>query len=177
MLGYIEFANQFWKENCRKRFLPREVSLYFFLLHECNRNYWTMPFICSTEYVCSQLQISKQSLYVARDNLAQRGLVSFNGGKWGSQSPSYSLLSLNDDPYDSIRERTTEHTNDSTSKMTTMQTNDRPKERTREGTRDGTIIKEETRRNNNNNNVVSSSREMHNNDYLQKYRNIEGKWK
>ena len=64
-MNYIDYANQFWKENCRKRFQSRETALFFFLLNECSRNYWVMPVICSTEYVCCQLLISKQTLYAA----------------------------------------------------------------------------------------------------------------
>lgn len=177
-MNYIDYANQFWKENCRKRFVPRETALYFFLLNECSRNYWVMPVICSTEYVCCQLLISKQTLYAARNSLAERGLVSFNEGKWGSQSPSYSLLNLTEGQVNGIRERTKDGTKDNTNECTSTPTNVETIGTTNERTNDSTSIKDETRPYRNRQyNVMSSSQVKSDNEQLQKYRNINGQWK
>ena len=176
-MNYIDYANQFWKENCRKRFQPRETALYFFLLHECNRNYWVMPVICSTEYVCCQLLISKQTLYAARNSLAERGLICFNEGKWGTQSPSYSLLEQNENQINSICERTNVGTNGNTKVCAKSQTYGGTYGRTNERSKGRTTLKEQTRPygNGQDNNVSSSNRS--DNESLQKYRNINGQWK
>lgn len=176
-MNYIDYANQFWKENCRKRFQPRETALYFFLLHECNRNYWVMPVICSTEYVCCQLLISKQTLYAARNSLSERGLICFNEGKWGSQPPSYSLLEQDEAQINGTCERTDVGTNGYTKECTNSQTNVGTNGRTTERTKGRTTLKEQTRPygNEQDNNVSSSNRS--NNESLLKYRNINGQWK
>ncbi len=176
-MNYIDYANQFWKENCRKRFQPRETALYFFLLHECNRNYWVMPVICSTEYLCCQLLISKQTLYAARNSLAERGLICFNEGKWGSQSPSYSLLEQDEAQINGICERTNVGTNGYTKECANSQTNVGTNGSTNERTKGRTTLKEQTRPygNEQDNNVSSSNRS--DNESLQKYRNINGQWK
>lgn len=178
-MNYIDYANQFWKENCRKRFQSRETALFFFLLNECSRNYWVMPVICSTEYVCCQLLISKQTLYAARNSLAERGLICFNEGKWGTQSPSYSILELSENRINGICERTNVGTNNNTKEcangIPNIETNGCSNERTKVRT---TIIKEQTRpyeyRQDNN---MSSTPNRSENEGLQKYRNINGQWK
>lgn len=177
-MNYIDYANQFWKENCRKRFQSRETALFFFLLNECSRNYWVMPVICSTEYVCCQLLISKQTLYAARKVLAERGLICFNEGKWGSQSPYYSLLEQSDNRINGAFKRTNDGTNDDTKECTNRLTNVETNGSTNEHTKGRTTIKELTRpygyRQNSN---ISSSTIRSDNEDLQKYRNINGQWK
>ena len=96
-MRYIDFVNQFWREGERKSYTVNEISLYFFLCNECNKKRWQMPFPCSTEYIGSQIGLSKQTICNVRNSLAKRGLIDFIKGRRGTKSPQYSLCDLTND--------------------------------------------------------------------------------
>ena len=82
-MKYLDYVIQFWKEGEKKCFCASEIALYFFLAKECNRNFWNMPISCSTEYICSQIGLTKQTICNARNSLAKRGLIDFTKGRRG----------------------------------------------------------------------------------------------
>ena len=73
------------------------VALYAYLLDECNRRNWKMPFACSTVIICDKLRISKQTLSAARMQLAEARLIEFTDGRSRFTPSKYTLLNLTDD--------------------------------------------------------------------------------
>ncbi len=63
----FDYIRQFWQENEAQVFSARETQLYFFLLAECNRQYWRNPFGCATQRITNNLDISRQTRQVASD--------------------------------------------------------------------------------------------------------------
>lgn len=92
----LDYMKQFWQENEILRFSAKEVQLYFFFLAECNRQYWRNPFGCSTLRITNTLGISRQTLCRVRQNLRERGLITYKEGKNDSTIPSYTLLIKSD---------------------------------------------------------------------------------
>ena len=43
-MTYIEYMNQFWRTAEQEPFPASEVALYAFLVNECNKRHWQMPF-------------------------------------------------------------------------------------------------------------------------------------
>lgn len=74
MMTYIELLNRFWHANKTERFSIGERELYYYLLNECNKNYWYMPVSCPTSVICTVTGLNKQTLMRARDNLKNEGL-------------------------------------------------------------------------------------------------------
>ena len=96
-MTYIDYMNQFWRLAEYESFAASEVALYAFLVNECNKLHWQMPFSCPTFHVCNRLRMSKQTLVTARERLAKRNLISFTNGITRFQPSKYSLLELTDD--------------------------------------------------------------------------------
>ncbi len=88
----FDYIRQFWQENEAQVFSARETQLYFFLLAECNRQYWRNPFGCATQRITNNLDISRQTLCRLRKKLEEHGLISYQEGKNHSSTPDYSLL-------------------------------------------------------------------------------------
>lgn len=88
----FDYIRQFWQENEMQVFSAKETQLYFFLLAECNRQYWRNPFGCATQRITNNLDISRQILCRLRKKLEERGLISYQEGKNHSSTPDYSLL-------------------------------------------------------------------------------------
>ena len=76
-----------------------------------------MPISCSTEYICCQIGLTKQTICNARNSLAKRGLIDFTKGRRGKTPPQYSLRDLTNG-------LTTELTNDLTNGLTNELTNE-----------------------------------------------------
>lgn len=64
--GKVRNANQFWQLAEYESFAAGEVALYAFLVNECNKFHWQMPFSCPTFHVCNRLRMSKQTLVTTR---------------------------------------------------------------------------------------------------------------
>ena len=156
MNNFFPLFNQFWIENCGKLFQLRETALYYFLLDRYNRSFGQMPFVCSTDFILSQIPFSKHTFYDAREVLAERGLISFVEGKWGKKAPLYSILQLH---FNGVSQRTSGETNERTTRHT--------KE----------INKTNINNGNNTEIIVPSSIIIPDNDNLQKYLKINGEWK
>ena len=88
----FDYMGQFWRENEMQMFSAKETQLYFFLLAECNRRYWQVPFGCSTQRITNNLGISRQTLCRLRKKLQGRGLIAYEEGKNNSSVPGYVLL-------------------------------------------------------------------------------------
>lgn len=52
-MTYIDYMNQFWRLAAYESFAASEVALYAFLVNECNKFHWKMPFSCPTFHVCN----------------------------------------------------------------------------------------------------------------------------
>lgn len=96
-MSYINYMNQFWRLASLNPVPASEVALYAFLVNECNKRFWVMPFTCTSVYICDCLRISKQTLVTARKHLATLGLISFTEGTSRFQPSNYCLLELTDD--------------------------------------------------------------------------------
>lgn len=123
----FDYMKQFWQENEIQRFSAKEVQLYFFFLAECNRQYWRNPFGCSTLRIANTLGISRQTLCRVRQNLQERGLITYKEGRNDSTIPSYTLLIMSD--------------GQTASNVTADGILDGTADGTLDGTQDGTIIK------------------------------------
>lgn len=119
----LDYMKQFWQENEIQIFSAKAVQLYFFFLAECNRQYWRNPFGCSTLRITNTLGISRQTLCRVRQNLQERGLITYKGGKNDSSIPSYTLIIKSD------------------GQIASNVTADGTQNGTANGTQDGTIIK------------------------------------
>ncbi len=95
-MTYIGYMNQFWRLAESETFAASEVALYAFLVNECNKFHWQMPFSCSTNSICYRLRISKQTLVTARGRLAKQKLISYTNGTSRFHPSTYSLLDLTD---------------------------------------------------------------------------------
>ena len=74
-----------------------EIALFAYLVNECNKRYWQMPFACSTTRISDDLRISKQMVITAREHLVQRNLISFTEGKSRHIPSTYTLIKWTDD--------------------------------------------------------------------------------
>lgn len=88
----FDYMGQFWRENEMQTFSAKETQLYFFLLAECKRRYWQIPFGCSTQRITNNLGISRQTLCRLRKKLQDRGLITYEEGKNNASVPGYTLL-------------------------------------------------------------------------------------
>ena len=74
-----------------------EIALFAYLVNECNRRYWQVPFACSTTRISDALRISRQTVITAREHLVQRNLISFTEGKSRHLPSTYTLIKWTDD--------------------------------------------------------------------------------
>lgn len=96
-MSYIGYLNRFWSAHEDFMFPAATIALYAYLLNECNRRKWKMPFACSTVIICDKLRISKQTLSAARMQLAEARLIEFTDGRSRFTPSKYTLLNLTDD--------------------------------------------------------------------------------
>lgn len=74
-----------------------EIALFAYLVNECNKRYWQMPFACSTTRISDDLRTSRQTVITAREHLVQRNLISFTEGKSRHLPSTYTLIKWTDD--------------------------------------------------------------------------------
>ena len=96
-MSYIGYLNRFWSAHEDFMFPAATIALCAYLLNECNRRNWKMPFACSTVIICDKLRISKQTLSAARMQLAEARLIEFTDGRSRFTPSKYTLLNLTDD--------------------------------------------------------------------------------
>lgn len=95
-MTYIDYLNQFWKAQEEYMLPATAIALYAYLLKECNRRSWKMPFTCSTVVICDNLHVCKTALTTARKKLADAGLIKFTNGRGRRVPPKYTLLEWSD---------------------------------------------------------------------------------
>lgn len=92
MMSYIDLINRLWSANKVERFTQAERDLYYYLLNECNQNFWKQPISCPTAVIVSATGMSKQTVTRARERLKERGLIDFKKGAQNSRAPCYEII-------------------------------------------------------------------------------------
>ena len=96
-MTYIEYMNQLWRSALLSPMPASEIALFAYLVNECNKRFWKMPFACSTTRICEELRISRQTVITARKHLAERRLIAFSEGKSRHFPSKYTMLEWTDD--------------------------------------------------------------------------------
>lgn len=74
-----------------------EIALFAYLVNECNKRFWQMPFACFTTRISDDLRVSRQTVITAREHLVKRRLISFTEGKSRHLPSTYTLTNWTDD--------------------------------------------------------------------------------
>ena len=74
-----------------------EIALFAYLVNECNKRFWQMPFACSTTRISDDLRVSRRTVITAREHLVKRRLISFSEGKSRHLPSTYTLTNWTDD--------------------------------------------------------------------------------
>lgn len=74
-----------------------EIALFAYLVNECNKRFWQIPFACSTTRISDDLRVSRQTVITAREHLVKRRLISFTEGKSRHLPSTYTLTNWTDD--------------------------------------------------------------------------------
>lgn len=74
-----------------------EIALFAYLVNECNKRFWQMPFACSTTRISDDLRVSRQTVITAREHLVKHRLISFTEGKSRYLPSTYTLTNWTDD--------------------------------------------------------------------------------
>ena len=91
-MTYIGYLNRLWSAHEEYMFPATAIAFYVYLLNECNKRNWKMPFACSTIVACEKLRISKQTLTTSRKQLAEAGFIEFTDGRSRYTPSKYTLL-------------------------------------------------------------------------------------
>lgn len=121
-MKYIDLLNRFWEANRADRFTTAERELYYYLLNECNHNYWRMPVSCSTSVVCAVIGMNRATLVRAREGLRRRGLIRFEEGVQNSRAPTYTILDTTRDTGNATASATAGETAGATARATSYTT-------------------------------------------------------
>lgn len=92
-MTYIDLINSFWDLATTNPLSTGQVSLYFALLHVCNRSYWTEWFSAPNQVLSVLTGLSRSGILKARNELKQRGLIDFR--ERGTKATSYKLTMAN----------------------------------------------------------------------------------
>ena len=96
-MTYINYMNQLWRSAMMSPIPASEIALFAYLVNECNKRFWQMPFACSTTRISNDLCVSRQTVITAREHLVQRNLISFTEGKSRHLPSTYALIKWTDD--------------------------------------------------------------------------------
>jgi hypothetical protein len=96
-MNYIGLMNQMWCSAMKSPMPASEIALYAYLVNECNKRFWQMPFACSTTRISDDLRVSRQTVITAREHLVKRRLISFTEGKSRHLPSTYTLTNWTDD--------------------------------------------------------------------------------
>lgn len=111
-MTYIEYMNHLWRSALLSPMPASEIALFAYLINECNKRFWKMPFVCSTTRICEELRISRLTVITARKHLAERRLIAFSKGKSRHLPSKYTMLEWTDDLTDGlthIKDKDKEH--------------------------------------------------------------------
>jgi hypothetical protein len=96
-MNYIGLMNQMWRSAMMSPMPASEIALFAYLVNECNKRFWQMPFACSTTRISDDLRVSRQTVITAREHLVKRRLISFTEGKSRHLPSTYTLTNWTDD--------------------------------------------------------------------------------
>ena len=96
-MNYIGLMNQMWRSAMKSPMPASEIPLFAYLVNECNKRFWQMPFACSTTRISDDLRVSRQTVITAREHLVKRRLISFTEGKSRHLPSTYTLTNWTDD--------------------------------------------------------------------------------
>lgn len=96
-MNYIGLMNQMWRSAMKSPMPASEIALFAYLVNECNKRFWQMPFACSTTRISDDLRVSRQTVITAREHLVKRRLISFTEGKSRHLPSTYMLTNWTDD--------------------------------------------------------------------------------
>ena len=96
-MNYIGLMNQMWRSAMKSQMPASEIALFAYLVNECNKLFWQMPFACSTTRISDDLRVSRQTVITAREHLVKRRLISFTEGKSRHLPSTYTLTNWTDD--------------------------------------------------------------------------------
>jgi hypothetical protein len=91
-MNYIEQINGFWSKAASDNLTGSDISVYFSLLHYCNKLSWINPFICHWDIVCQYSKVSKNTFYKSMDNLTKMGYIKFEMGEKNKKKPKVFIL-------------------------------------------------------------------------------------
>ena len=92
-MNYIALINSFWDSATTNPLSTGQVSLYFALLHVCNRSNWTEWFQAPNQVLSVLTGMSRSGILKARNELKQRGLIDFR--ERGTKATSYCITMAN----------------------------------------------------------------------------------
>ena len=108
-MTYIDYMNQLWRSALLSPMPASEIALYDYLVNECIKRFWIMPFSCSSTRISEDLRISRQTLITARKHLAERRLITFSEGKSRHLPSKYTMLEWTDDLTEGLTEGLTDN--------------------------------------------------------------------
>lgn len=91
-MSYIDLINSFWDSATTNPLSTGQVSLYFALLHVCNRSNWIEWFAAPNQVLSVLTGLSRSGILRARNELKQRGLIDFR--ERGTKATTYRLCYL-----------------------------------------------------------------------------------
>lgn len=101
-MTYINYMNQLWRSAMMSPIPASEIALFAYLVNECNKRFWQMPFACSTTRISNDLCVSRQTVITAREHLTKRRLISFTEGKSRHVPSTYMLINWTDELTDGL---------------------------------------------------------------------------
>lgn len=101
-MNYISTINAFWDAAALNPFSAGQVSLYFALLHVCNRNRWSEWFQAPNQVLSVLTGLSRSGILKARKELKERGMIDFE--EHGTKATAYKIMS--DSTQDSVQKST-----------------------------------------------------------------------
>ena len=123
-MNYITLINSFWNLAMMNPLSTGQVSLYFALLHICNRSNWTEWFQAPNQVLSVLTGLSRTGILRARNELKQRGLIEFK--ERGTKATLYKLSTLSTLMSNSVQDGTQEN------KSIANKTQERVQDRTQE---------------------------------------------
>ena len=92
-VSYLSIINSFWDSATTNPLSTGQVSLYFALLHVCNRSNWTEWFQAPNQVLSVLTGLSRSGILKARNELKQKGLIDFK--ERGTRATLYKLIIAN----------------------------------------------------------------------------------
>ncbi len=92
-MNYLTMINAFWDLAMTNPLSTGQVSLYFALLHVCNKSNWTEWFQAPNQVLSVLTGLSRSGILKARNELKQKGLIDFK--ERGTKATLYKLIIAN----------------------------------------------------------------------------------